>query len=279
MIKGVISEYKFKIENAEITIVLDGFGIPPNKNRHTPMHSHKYSEIFACINSDSYIKLSDRIIALRKNECVIIPEGCIHRRIWNGKKQYGCYSIGITCEYLPNNQCADLYSHISLILKNPVILKNNAVLCKTVKNIFVEQNEFNIFILTLELVKNLCLQKASNDEKNVKNEKNIDRLLELDRIVNTKFATDINYEDIADKLCISKRQLARITEKYYGKNLHQIIKIRRMEEALNLLDDSELTIENIALSVGYKSKGNFYNSFKEFYGITPADYRKESKIV
>ena len=85
MIKGVRNDYKFKIENADLTVVLNGLGIPLSENRHGPMHSHDYAEIFACVASEAYIKLSDRIIALKKNECVIIPSGCIHRRIWNGK--------------------------------------------------------------------------------------------------------------------------------------------------------------------------------------------------
>lgn len=43
-----------------------------------------------------------------------------------------------------------------------------------------------------------------------------------------------------------------------------------------LLCDTELSIEEIALDVGYENQSYFFRQFKKRYGMTPHKYRKEN---
>ena len=45
--------------------------------------------------------------------------------------------------------------------------------------------------------------------------------------------------------------------------------------AVHLLCDTKLSIEEIALDVGYENQSYFFRQFKERYGMTPHKYRKE----
>ena len=46
--------------------------------------------------------------------------------------------------------------------------------------------------------------------------------------------------------------------------------------AVHLLCDTKLSIEEIALDVGYENQSYFFRQFKKRYGMTPHKYRKEN---
>ena len=48
----------------------------------------------------------------------------------------------------------------------------------------------------------------------------------------------------------------------------------RLEQAKTLLEDTDLTINEIADSVGFKSYNGFSTTFKKVYKISPTHYRK-----
>ena len=49
----------------------------------------------------------------------------------------------------------------------------------------------------------------------------------------------------------------------------------RLNHAEKLLISTNKSIAEIAENVGYHNKGFFYRIFKEKYGVTPKEYRKE----
>jgi transcriptional regulator GlxA family with amidase domain len=54
----------------------------------------------------------------------------------------------------------------------------------------------------------------------------------------------------------------------------EFITYLRLDEAKRLLDNSDLTIENIAYECGFNTSRTFYTQFRERYRITPAAYRR-----
>ncbi len=61
--------------------------------------------------------------------------------------------------------------------------------------------------------------------------------------------------------------------KVYGTTAYEYLKTLRMNKALLLLRDSDYSIQNIALEVGYNNAGHFAGLFKKMYGVTPKKYR------
>lgn len=70
--------------------------------------------------------------------------------------------------------------------------------------------------------------------------------------------------------------LSRQCFKKTGMNLSQFIQKVRVEKALELLETTQLSIEDIAREVGYSNLGFFYQKFKAQYHITPNQARAES---
>ncbi|MBP3039990.1 helix-turn-helix transcriptional regulator [Bacillaceae bacterium Marseille-Q3522] len=87
------------------------------------------------------------------------------------------------------------------------------------------------------------------------------------------YAKPIALEDIVEAAGISKYYFSRLFHKtMHVSPLSYVTKIR-IEKAIELLNNSHLTIEEISQKVGY-SNGNYFNKvFRSIIGISPGRYR------
>ena len=84
---------------------------------------------------------------------------------------------------------------------------------------------------------------------------------------------DVN--TLAEKLCMSPRQLYRKLVAITGDSPATYMLKIKMQKARNLLETKPgLTIEDIADRCGFEHTPNFYSAFKKTYGVTPMDYRR-----
>lgn len=88
-----------------------------------------------------------------------------------------------------------------------------------------------------------------------------------------KRCLDVN--SLAEKLCMSPRQLYRKLVAITGDSPATYMLRVKMQRARHLLETKPgLTIEEIAERCGFDHAPNFYSAFKKLYGITPMDYRR-----
>ena len=80
---------------------------------------------------------------------------------------------------------------------------------------------------------------------------------------------------LAEKLCMSPRQLHRKLVAITGDSPASYMLKIKMQKARNLLETKPgLTIEDIADRCGFEHTPNFYSAFRKMYGVTPMDYRR-----
>lgn len=85
----------------------------------------------------------------------------------------------------------------------------------------------------------------------------------------------ITIDELALKFNINTTTLKQTFKKVYGTSVAAHMRMHRMEKAAQLLRETDKSINDIALSVGYKSMSRFALVFKEEYGTAPTDYRKK----
>lgn len=88
--------------------------------------------------------------------------------------------------------------------------------------------------------------------------------------------SNLNSEMLADNMCMSKSQLNRKVKAITGMNTAAYIKQSRLAHAQILLKDSEKSIGDIVLMCGFESASYFTKLFKEKFGMTPSEYKKEN---
>jgi YesN/AraC family two-component response regulator len=95
--------------------------------------------------------------------------------------------------------------------------------------------------------------------------------------LNARYHETITLSDIAAHLNISKYYLCSLFKKETGKNLSQYLNEIRIEKSKELLLKENLSVLDIALSVGFNNQ-NYYNvMFKKFMNYTPLEFRNQRK--
>lgn len=90
-----------------------------------------------------------------------------------------------------------------------------------------------------------------------------------------QYKDDISVGELAKRLYISQRQLRRIMHESYNSTMSQQKNKLRIDEARRLLEDETLTIAEISEMMGFSSQAYFSKCFKNIYGISPSEYRKQ----
>lgn len=91
---------------------------------------------------------------------------------------------------------------------------------------------------------------------------------------------DLKLETLAEKLNTSKHFVSQVVNEVFQVNFFEYINLKRVEEAKVLLKSTsknDFNIIEIAYEVGFNNKGTFNSVFKKITGLTPTDFRKQSK--
>lgn len=113
-------------------------------------------------------------------------------------------------------------------------------------------------------------QKAPSDKGNY----DINRLAQLEQLINVYYSSNITLEKAAMELFISKSQLTRLVRQHYGMTFHKLISSYRVNAAAKLLCDTDLPADKISAIVGFRTKSCFYKAFMEKFDATPNAFRK-----
>ena len=87
---------------------------------------------------------------------------------------------------------------------------------------------------------------------------------------------DFSVESLAKELEISTVHLRRIFYSNTGSSPKKTINDIRFEQAKQLLTSSNLSVNEIALSVGFCDQFHFSKSFKEAVGLSPTEFKKHN---
>lgn len=80
-------------------------------------------------------------------------------------------------------------------------------------------------------------------------------------------------ESLSKQYLINSTTLKTMFKSVYGTSIAAHMKEHRMEQAAKLLQETSLSIAEIARSVGYDSQSRFTAAFKAYWGKLPKDYR------
>ena len=92
------------------------------------------------------------------------------------------------------------------------------------------------------------------------------------RYLEQRFWEPLVLEDVARSLFLSPAHLIRLFKKEVGCTPHQYLIHYRLVSATELLQFSDMQIQEIAAAVGFSSASHFIACFRQHYGCTPSQY-------
>ncbi|MHA6483428.1 response regulator transcription factor [Paenibacillus sp. strain BS8-2] len=89
-----------------------------------------------------------------------------------------------------------------------------------------------------------------------------------------RFAEKLSLQDLAEEVSMSRTYLANYFKQETGMTIWSYLIEVRMQKARELLLNSNLKGYEIALQIGYENGTHFSQLFKEYYGLSPVEYKK-----
>ncbi len=99
-------------------------------------------------------------------------------------------------------------------------------------------------------------------------------MIDAQQWLHEHFAETLNFADVAHQMGMSQRTLNRRFKMATGMSPGRYLQQLRLEQARELLRDSNLPIAEIAIAVGYQDIGYFSTLFREHMAQSPTAYRQ-----
>lgn len=102
------------------------------------------------------------------------------------------------------------------------------------------------------------------------------RMQKMIGFIQKHYAEDVTLQDIANSASISRSEASRCFQSYLHTSPVSYLLKHRVECSMQLLRDSNMTVEAVALECGFSSSAYFCKLFRSHTGMTPKQYRSNN---
>ena len=88
------------------------------------------------------------------------------------------------------------------------------------------------------------------------------------------FTEHYTIEQLSERFRISPTAMKKCFKGVYGDSVYSYMRMYRLQVAERLLRESDLTVGEIAVRIGYLNPNKFTSAFTDAYGITPTAFRR-----
>jgi AraC-like DNA-binding protein len=105
------------------------------------------------------------------------------------------------------------------------------------------------------------------------------RMLRARDAIDRSYAHPLDIEDLARVASVSEAHFIRTFRATFGETPHRYLQRRRVERAMFKLRETDRSVTDICLDVGFTSLGTFSRTFHDILGMTPTEYRTRKEVI
>lgn len=242
------------------------------------LHNHDYWEFFIVAEGSYKHVINGKESIVYKNSGYLIRPNDYHA-IYNN--DINSYHLNVMVKTHFIKSLCDLYSPKTYdLLTNhevfPFHLNDNQL-----KKVFVYTSILRDSNADKDLIAHLLvsyiIEKAISQNDYANNDNRPKWLSDLLLQINSPSNMNWSVQDILARCGYSHSHFARMFKEYMGCSLISYLTKTKMSAAHDLLLHSNMSMLDIALSLGYSSLSRFNHVFKEYYHMSPSTYKKINK--
>ena len=105
------------------------------------------------------------------------------------------------------------------------------------------------------------------------------RLLRARDAMDRSYAEPLDVQALARIARVSAAHFTRTFRETFGETPHRYLQRRRVERSMYLLRETDRTVTEICMDVGFTSLGTFSRTFRDIVGVSPMAYRRGSEAL
>ena len=105
------------------------------------------------------------------------------------------------------------------------------------------------------------------------------RLLRARDAMDRTYAQPLDVPTLARIAHVSEAHFIRTFRATFGETPHRYLQRRRVERAMHLLRETDRSVTEVCLDVGFTSLGTFSRTFRDILGESPTAYRMREDAV
>jgi AraC-like DNA-binding protein len=264
---------------------------------YLPLHIHEEIEIIHFEKGNFLYEINFNNYHINQESIIIINSNCIH----GGKSLHEVSSktsSGTILEVNPAILESSLndYStskYISFLLNNknfPIIISKEDLIFQSLlnflnecKSLFSEKKYLYELKIKIKLMEFFMMILESNkinysnfSSKDIENKKKIEKVIYF---IHKNYKKNISLKEGANILSLSDSYFSKYFKEYTGHKFIDYLNNYRLNESVNLLVNSNISITEICYEAGFQNLSYFIRKFKENYKCSPSEYRKKLKVL
>lgn len=233
-------------------------------------HTHDHHELVYFITGDGSTKISQQRFPYHANHFSFCSAGTIHDEVDPND-----------CEIL---LAAFLFEAPSIHLEEGVFPDSNNELLHLMwklrrlsltpspyQSVLLESCLADILV-RVAMIQNPQTDLAPANEDN--HRINWDKVIET---IDAQFHNEVDFYQIAASHHYSYSRFRQLFTQHFSAAPHEYLTLRRLEHAILLLKQTNLTITEIAYQSGFNSSSTFSTAFMKHYALPPKEYRKRNR--
>lgn len=277
--------------------ILGKWYIPGVRYEHTISQSHTMShnqahreyEVYYQYRGERIYFIENRTYSISSGTLVFIGSNRIHKTISRSPEQHERFLFEIEDSFFQHWQSfeasvsfSELKHHVLFVIKldesERFLIEH---LLFAIDRAFIDRKSgyaavvSSLVFLLLRFIEDNGTQSTPISEPKTNKEQ---KVFEMTEYINRNIKGDLSLEEMSQRFFMSKSTICHAFKEVTGLSFGEYVNTRRIQQARILLEETKLSISEIAASVGYDSSAKLRRIFDHHLSMTPREYRKNAEL-
>lgn len=236
-------------------------------------HTHSYTELFYVVGGDGQFRIDGDLFPVHENQLVIVNPNILHTEVSYGDHPLEYIVVGVEGPELSmqgehdGRFCVFDVPHADSILSymRSILLEmqNRSLGYEAVCQAYTE-------ILIIHLLRNANFSVGESPSDSPINS----QCVSVRHHIESHYKEHLTLDQLADAAKMNKYYLAHAFKREYGVSPINYLLACRIREGKRLLEETTLSLSQIAGILGFSSPSYFSQAFRRSEGASPMEYRK-----
>ena len=262
--------------NAALSLCTAGVSnaVPYDDRDRTTVLKRKTSEFCYVVSGKGCVICNNKKYTLKAGDVYFLPRSSASETFSDSNDPWLTAWINVFGDLIP-----DIMSAYKLIKKVQFsdagcypLFKQLLAICRD-QSLTLQEKNFKTSLLMHEMIQLLAVLPDTPSDSPQHNDAEI-----IKTYIDNHIYQNTKTSDLANLVHLSESQTIRMFKQAYGMTPHNYLLSMRMKSAQQLLEQTNLSIKEIAYNLGFSDEHYFSHLFKEKIGKNPTSYRKAISI-